>query len=784
MTAAGAARPFEPYAGFGGQVGVTMAESQPWWPPRPPRAREGSPNVIVVLADDLGFSDVGCFGSEIPTPHLDQTAAEGVQYTNFRVTPLCSPTRAALMTGLNAHAAGIGFPTQIDPGFPGYHSELPLSQPVMPEVFRANGYATLMVGKWHLCKEDDFSEAGHRHNWPLQRGFDQFYGFLEALTDFHHPHRLYEGNSVVQTDEYPDDYYLTDDLTDRAERMIKEVRAADPAKPFFLYFSHGAVHAPMHARKEDIARHRGRYDDGWDVTRERRLAKQIELGVMPPGTELPPRNDEPGLGVGPWEDLNATERAVHARHMEVYAAMVEAIDRSVGRLRSLLADLGELDNTVIVFCSDNGAARLTDQPRPVPSWASSTDTGTATYFGYMQTPGEVPEIDERLPECLDELGGPTTWPHYPRGWAMACNTPLRLYKFSTLRGGQQSPFILSWPAGLGSRPGVDVRRQYAHVTDVLPTLVDLLGLELPTERHGLPAAELHGVSFVPTLSDPDAPSAHREQYTECVGNRGFYRDGWEVATRRTPGVPFSAEPWQLFAPSDLTQSHDVAEQHPEKVAELVEAFDRAARDNQVYPLDEGTAVKHLQHPPREAPQPVRILAGTPTLERHHAGLLIQGTVWRVSVDWAYRPGDEGVVLAHGGQAGGYQLHVEEGALWFEQNQYGAPHRFGPVPLDGPASSLELRMEVSGGRWTATVSVDGEQRLRVPGLIRFLSFLPFEGIDVGICRRSPVSWDIYQRHGSFPFTGQLRSVTYHPDPDTWEQVDARLEEARALGLGMQ
>ena len=438
---------------------------------------KGRPNVVVVLADDLGFSDIGCYGSEIPTPNLDAFAAEGVRYTNFRVTPLCSPTRAALMTGLNAHAAGIGFPTQIDPGFPGYASELPLHQPILPEILRDAGYATLMVGKWHLCREEDFSEAGSRHNWPLQRGFDQFYGFLEALTNFHHPHRLYEGNSVVHVDQYPDGYYLTDDLTDRALRMIREVRAADQDKPFFLYFAHGAVHAPMHAKEEDIQRHRGRYDAGWDLVREARLASQIRQGVMPPGTQLPPRNGEEGQAVDAWADLNDDERTVFARYMEVYAAMVDNLDQSVGRLRALLEELGELDNTIFVFSSDNGAARLTDQGRPRADGATTTDTGTPNYFGYMQDPRPGSDVTPDLLARLDDIGGPTTWPHYPRGWAMACNTPFRLYKFSTHRGGQQSPFIFSWPARLG-RPNSVVRRQYTHITDVLPTLVELLDLPL------------------------------------------------------------------------------------------------------------------------------------------------------------------------------------------------------------------------------------------------------------------------------------------------------------------
>jgi arylsulfatase A-like enzyme len=774
-------RPFVPYRGFGGHIETTMAESTPSWPERPRRG-QGLPNVVIVLADDLGFSDIGCFGSEIPTPHLDATAEAGIRYANFRVTPLCSPTRAALMTGLNAHSAGIGFPTQIDPGFPGYSSELPLDQPVLPEIFRANGYATLMVGKWHLCKEDDFSEAGNRHNWPLQRGFDQFYGFLEALTNFHHPHRLYNGNSVVHVDEYPDDYYLTDDLTERALRMIREVRAADPAKPFFLYFAHGAVHAPMHAKSDDIARHEGRYDVGWDEIRRRRLARQIELGVMPPGTSLAPRNDEEGMDVRPWTSLSETERRVNARHMEVYAAMVESLDRSVARLRSLLAELGELDDTVILFSSDNGASRLTDRPRPGPSWTTGTDTGTATYFGYLQEP-EVSEVDETLPEHLDRLGGPTTWPHYPRGWAMACNTPFRLYKFSTLRGGQQSPFIVSWPARFSDH-GAVVRRQYTHIVDVLPTLVDLLGLEVPTERAGRAAADPAGSSFVSTLMDPAAHPTHREQYTECVGNRAYFKDGWEAATVRRPLTPFRDEHWQLFGPDDPTQSVDLSEQHPDRLAELVEAFDAAAWANQVYPLDEGSGVKFLQRPPGHGPGPVRIVTGTPTLERHHSSLLIQGTTWRADVDWAYRGGAEGVVLAHGDQGGGYLLFVEDDALYLEQNQFGTPRRFGPVRLPPESTRLEMEVAVVESRWNATIRVDGDEALTVPGLVRFQGFLPFEGIDVGICRRSPVSWELYGRRRSFPFTGDLRSVTYHPDPDTMTQLADRLAQVRQLGLGLQ
>lgn len=767
------------YEGFGGEVRTTFAESTPWWPARRPSAKPGAPNVIVVLADDLGFSDVGCFGSEIPTPNIDALAANGVRLTNFRVTPLCSPSRAALMTGLNAHAAGIGFPTQIDPGFPGYVSELPANQPTMPEIFRANGYATLMVGKWHLCKEEDFAESGSRHSWPLQRGFDQFYGFLEALTNFHHPHRLYEGNSVVEVDEYPDGYYLTDDLTDRAVRMIRGVTAADPDKPFFLYFAHGAVHAPIHAKASDVARHRGAYDDGWDEIRERRLDKQIRLGVMPEGTTLPPRNSEAGHAVDPWDGLNDRERTVFARYMEVYAAMVDSMDQSMGRLRDVLAETGQLDNTIILFTSDNGAARLTDAGQETPDFATTNDTGTCSYFGYIQQRGEGSHVTEELVSTLDSIGGPTTWPHYPRGWAMACNTPFRLYKFSTLRGGQQAPCVLSWPAGLPAQH--ELRGQYTHITDVLPTLVDLIGLDVPPAPN-----EPAGASFAPVLTDPASPPQHTEQYTECVGNRAFYRDGWEIVTVRRPLTPFSEEHWALFdVANDPTQSTDLADQHPELVRELIKGFDKAAWANQVYPLDEGSGVKHLQRPGHTPPGPVTVHSGTPTLERHRSSQLIDGCSFRIVVDWRYRRGDQGVLVAHGDQAAGYVLYVEDGMLCLEHNEYGIPRPLPPMPLGDTAERVVVDVSAPGGGvWDVSVLVDGQIAMRSTRVRQLAGFLPFEGIDVGIDRRSPVSWRLYEKHGAFPFTGGPLRVSYVPGERAPDAPERRLAQARAVGAGLQ
>jgi arylsulfatase A-like enzyme len=761
------------YVGFEGRVGRVFATSDPSWPKRR-TAPVGAPNVVVMVADDLGFSDLGCYGSEIPTPHLDATAASGLRYTNFHVAPLCSPTRASLLTGRNAHAVGMGQVAHIDAGVPGYTGELPEHQPSMAEMFRANGFATFAVGKWHLCKNADLSEAGDKHSWPLQRGFDQYYGFLEALTNFHHPHRMYEGNAVVDTDQYPEGYYLTDDLTERAVRMIREVKTADPAKPFFLYYAHGAVHAPLHAKRADIEALRGLYDEGWDIIRERRLARQIDLGIVPVGTELPPRNTEPDEDVAAWDSLSTDERTVFARYMECYAAMVRTIDDSVGAIRAELERHGQLDNTIFIFTSDNGASR------------EGREAGTVAYFrdSGRSAAGKT-TIDEAITR-LDEIGGPTTWPHYPRGWAMACNTPFRLYKISTFRGGHSVPLVVSWPERIVSDQ--IVREQYTHVTDVLPTLADLIGLDVPTTRNGLPADPLDGVTFAATLADADAITTHTEQYYECVGHRAFHRDGWHAVTFHPTGVPFSQDRWQLFdASADINERHDIADQHPARVAELVEAWEDAAWRNRVFPLDEGSGLSKLLVPPfaAAADDPVRILPGTPTLERFRSSRLIARSTFGITVEWDYQRGDQGILVAHGGQEGGYVLWVEDGLLGFTVNALGTPMPVGQAALGDTSRRLDVHFEVGSPRmWNVTVDLDGTPIMKRDDIPRMTSYLPYEGIDVGLDRRSPVSWDLHQRHGAFPFTGILHAVTYMPGPATPEDDERRLEDLRAIGTGLE
>ena len=762
------------YPGFEGRVGRTFAGSEGWWPPRP-EPPAGAPNIVVILADDLGFADLGCYGSEIPTPHLDRLAEGGLRSTAFHATPMCSPTRAALLTGVNHHRAGVGTVAHLDPGFPGYAEQLDERAATLAEVLRDHGYGTAMVGKWHLTKDSDQSEAGPRHSWPCQRGFDRYYGFLGPFTNMFHPNVLTEDNHHVRTDAYPDDYYFTDDITDRAIDMLRERKAADPSQPVFLYLAHGAVHAPLQAPAADVERHRGRYDEGWDALRQRRFERQVELGLLPEGTRLAPRNDEEGDEVAPWDDLGADEQRLFARHMEVYAAMVETIDRSTGRVLAALDELGELDNTIVVFTSDNGASR------------EGEVAGTSAYYVHLL---QGDDVDADLAR-LDELGGPTTTPHYPRGWAMAGNTPFRLYKINTHAGGHTVPCIWSWPDGfdrLGVADRGGLRRGWSHVNDLVPTLLELVGIEHPSSDPDADVLSLDGASFAPALADPDHRHAHTSQHEEINGHRSYYRDGLEIVTRHRPLTSFDDE-WELYdLTADPTELDDLAADQPERVAELAAAWEAAAWANQVYPLDEGSQLKYVVRPDRSRAyaEPVRIVAGTPTLERWRSVQLIWFRTCRIDVEATFAEGDQGVLVAHGDQGGGYVLYVLDGQLWFEHNDGRGGQAVldaGPAPVGPARVCLELRAP-GGMRWDASVWVDDELRATRTELPQLFGICPFEGIDVGIDRRSPVSWSIYERFGPFPFTGQLTAVTYTPGELAPDAPELLVPMLRDMGLAFE
>jgi arylsulfatase A-like enzyme len=742
------------YAGFGGRVGRVFATSESWWPERPV-APQGAPNVVVILVDDLGYADLACYGSEIATPNVDRIARDGLQYTDYHSTPMCSPTRAAFLTGMNPHAAGVGTVAHSDPGFPGYAMELAEDVVTLPESLRANGYATYMVGKWHLAKDSDQSDAGPRGSWPCQRGFDRFYGFLDGFTNLHQPHRLVRDNTPVDIDTYPDDYYFTDDITDEAIAMVKAGKASAPDQPFFLYVAHGAIHAPLHAKSADIAAQRGRYAAGWDEIRQQRFARQRDLGVVDENIELAPRNREPNNDVSAWDDLTDIQRELYARYMEVFAAMVANVDENTGRLLDTLEQMGELDNTIVIFTSDNGASREGEM------------IGTTAYMVHLMAGDDIDADHDRL----DLIGGPRTSSHYPRGWAMAGNTPFRLYKINTHAGGHTVPFLFSWKAG--QIDGGDFRRQYAHVSDLAPTLLELIGVDQLPDRNGIAVKPMTGTSMVPTLRSAGAPAQRTEAVYEMIGHRGYYRDGWEVVTLHQPFTAFDDSEWELYDLStDRTELRNLAEQEPEKLAELIEAWDAAAWEGQIFPLDEGTGLKYMIRPPRieSVQQPLTVWPGTPTLERWRSLQLIWLRSFSVAAPITVTAGD-------------YALYVLEGQVPMLMHSNG---RGGLTQIRGPALAPGHHVltgsfdTIGNNTWRMSLHVDGIEIDEHPEVPMLYGMSPFEGITVGRDPRSPVWWDRYETDRSFPWSGAQGPVTWTPGAGAPDQPPDLVDILRRMG----
>ncbi len=728
---------------FGGNVERLAADSTPWWP-EPVRPGPDSPNVIVVLMDDLGFSDIGPYGSEIATPTLDRLSAGGLRFTNYHTAPLCSPARAALHTGMNPHRAGYASVTNFDPGFPGWTMEIDPSIDTLPRVFRDAGYATFAVGKWHLTRDAVMHDAAPRDSWPLAVGYERFYGILEGWTNLHHPHRLVRDNASVDIDTYPDGYYFTDDITDEAISYLRSLRAHDATRPFFLYMAHGAVHGPLQAKPTDIDAHRGRYDAGWDDVRAARFARQIELGLFPAGTTLPARNSEPGHEVEPWADLPAETRRIHARYMEVYAAMIDNVDQNLARLLAGVDELGELDNTIVVFTSDNGATR------------EGGANGTRSYYKQFGGMGARIDWEHDVPRDPDLIGGPRAMVHYPRGWGMASNTPFRLYKTTTHAGGVRVPMIVSWPRGIGADHAGTIRDQYQYVTDLMPTVLELAGIDPPDD--------CDGSSFAEAVTGGSTTSTHREQYSECIGNRSFYRDGWKLVTIHQRFEPYDDREWELYdITTDPTEVHDVAADHPEVVAALAEAWEQAAWDNQVFPLDDGLGLLQVIRRPDEAAfyEPVRLPAGTPHLERYRSQKLVTLRDFEIEIELDHGGGD-GVLVAHGDQGGGYVIHIEDGNLHVGYNEYGIER----IADGGPISPGPHRIVLAATcrpnyRWRFELRLDSDLVATLDELEMLIGFAPFQGIDVGVDRRSPVLWSMFEAHGSFPYSGTIHAVTYRP-----------------------
>ncbi len=730
---------------FGGKIGRTREESTPWWPERK-EAQKGSPNIVIVFMDDMGWSDPGCYGSEIDTPHINALAARGVRLTHYTTHAICSPARAALLTGCNAHGVGTGWLANNHPGYPGYSGEIPLEAATLPETLRAAGYETIMVGKWHNTPAADNVPGGSKHNWPSQRGFDTYYGFMDGETNHFFPARLMLGNQVLPVDEYPRDYYTGDDWMDQGIRFVRELRESSPHKPFFLYVANNAMHAPLQAKPSDMAKYKGRYDAGWTAARQARHQRQIEMGLIPPDTKLPASDPR----VPQWDATDPENRPLYARHMEAFAGMLDNADQNVGKLVAFLESIGELDNTIILFSSDNGGTDAGGEHGMVQN--------NRRYSGLPTQP----LADER--RMLAQLGGPQSISLYPTAWGEVSNTPFPSFKTYTGGGGRRVSFIASWPARLKDRGSI--RRQFMHVTDVMPTLLDMAGVARLETSHGKPARPLDGKSCAQMLLE-DAPSPRSEQYYECWSNRAYYRDGWLARSLQIRDRPIDMDNWTLHnLAEDFSESTDIAAQHPDKLKELIEAFDAAAWMYFVYPLDNrGRPGKFSDVPAwarERANHPRRFLPGSQTAHRSDVFPLVGNRSFRIRTRFEQRAGDEGVLWSLGDIIAGMVMYVEADRLNFHYNGFSEPANFPPVNLAPGAHEAVIEYEALGKRrGRGRLLLDGAECIGWTELSPTLMLGPFEGMDVGLDRRAPVFWELYERHGAYRYSGAIEDVWIDP-----------------------
>lgn len=729
----------------------SIAESTPSFTPVP-QAPAGAPNVLIVLLDDTGFAQLGCFGSDIETPTFDRLAADGLRYHRFHVTALCSPTRAALLTGRNHHAVGMGFLTDVPTGFPGYNGRIPESAAALPRILRDAGYNTMALGKWHIAPRWDQHQSGPFDRWPLGLGFERYYGFPAGDTNQWAPN-LVRDNSYVEPPRTPDEgYHLNEDLADEAIRMITEQHQTTPHRPFFMYYAPGAMHAPHHAPPDWIERYRGRFDDGWDAWRERVFARQRAEGIVPPDTEVTPRPE----GMKAWADLAPEEQRLYARQMEVFAGFLSHTDHHLGRVIEHLEELGILENTIVMVCTDNGAS------------AEGGEHGSFNEHSWAM--GQEDDFETSLAR-IDDLGGHRAYGHYSWGWAWAGNTPFRMWKRYTWLGGVRTPLIVHWPAGIAPDARGGVRSQFCHAIDLAPTILDAAGIEAPGVVGGVTQMPLHGSSLVASFADPDAP-ARATQYFEMLGSRAIVDGRWKATTDHlSQGVPdedvlegsrsFDTDRWSLFdLDGDFAEARDLADEHPEVVRRLEELWWAEAGRFQVLPLDDTltgrvVAMEPSPHPPRYRwtfrPGVATAEEGTPPM----AG----GFHLTVEVD-PITEGVEGVLCAQGDWSNGWALVALGGRLAFLVSRYGTPYRVesdDPLPVGATALRVEYGREEPGG---GTVRMRADDALVAEG--RIPKDLPFRwqigGARLYLAedRGFPVSEDY---RPPFPFSGRVRRAVF-------------------------
>jgi arylsulfatase A-like enzyme len=770
---------------FTGVAGRTADESSPAWP-APVRARKGVPNVMFIVLDDTGFGQLGCFGSPIETPNFDGLAENGLRYNNMHTTALCSPSRSCIMTGRNHHSNAMACVTEFATGYPGYNGNVPFENGYLSEILLAHGYNTYMLGKWHLIPSSQETGAGPYDRWPLGRGFERFYGFLGGDTSQWNPDLVYDNHQVEPPASPEEGYHLTPDLVDKAIQFVLDAKQVDPDKPFFLHFCPGATHAPHHVPKEWADRYASQFDDGWDAYREQTFARQKELGVVPSDAELSRHDPD----VPEWSSLSDDERRLYAREMEVFAGFLSHTDHHVGRLLEFLGKIGELDNTLIMLVSDNGAS------------AEGGVTGTTNEAQFFNN---CPEPVAESLAVIDEIGGPKHFNHYPWGWTWAGNTPFRRWKRETYRGGCSDPFIVHWPNGIKATG--EVRTQYAHLIDMVPTVLDVLGIEPPGAIRGVAQSPIQGVSFAHTFGDSDAETKHHTQYFEMFGHRSIYHDGWRAVcpwpgpsfaeAAQQWGSPISAvtlskldeRAWELYhVAEDFAENHDVAADNREQLVALIGTWYAEAGKYNVLPVDgSGLPRIMIERPQVGAPrdgyvyypntQSIPFFAAPKVLNRPHS----------ITADVDVPPGGaEGVLLCQGSAAGGYSLFVQDRKLHYVHNYVARQYFRVASNSDVPDGRHKLRFE-----FEPTGDLDllngkgspGRLQLYIDEQLVGQTDAPFTtpaAFNPGAlaCGANPGSTVTSDYTGPFAFTGTIHQVTVDVGGELIDDSETQMKVAMA------
>ncbi|AWV88031.1 sulfatase-like hydrolase/transferase [Bradymonas sediminis] len=660
---------------FQGRIALDARDAEPDWSAySPPKARDGAPNILYIVWDDVGFGAFDCYGGLIETPNMTRIADMGLRYTQFHTTALCSPTRACLLTGRNATSNGMACISEFATGYPGSNGRIPFENAMLQEVLVDEGYSTYHLGKWHLTPDYDNHAAGSRRQWPLGRGFERFYGFLGGETNQWYPLLIQDNQSVDQPYLPEDGYHFTKDITDKALQYIRDARAVEPDKPWMMYFAPGCGHAPHHVPKEWADKYKGKFDMGYEAYRKQTLARQIKMGLVPKGTKLPKLNeymDETSVDgkpwpeqdvVRPWKSLSADEKKLFSRMAEVYAGFVSHCDHHIGRILDHLEATGELDNTIIVAVSDNGAS------------GEGGPNGTVNEMKFFN--GIVDTTKENL-KYIDELGSPKTYNHYPNGWAQAFCAPFKMYKrYANYEGGTADPLLVAWPKGIKARG--EIRHQYCHAIDIVPTIYDCMDIDPPDVVHGYTQSEIEGVSFAHTFDHAEAKTNKRAQFYSMLGTRSIWYDGWHASAVHpaTSGWGnFEQDRWELFnLEKDRSQTKDLAEKYPAKLEEMKNIWAMFAGRYNALPLDDRTAVEVLaaNRPQPGKPrteyvyyphtEPVPQGVGASTTQRSY------DIAAEVTVDKGGQP--DGVIFAQGSNAGGHTLYVKGGRLHYVYNWLG------------------------------------------------------------------------------------------------------------------